>query len=164
MTPVNVSAVVILPSAIDAIRAEYTAVTDGMETGGILLGHVTDGTALVRYAGDPGPRAVRRRDFFLRDLDHAQELADAAFDTDGSIWIGEWHSHVEAPLVPSKRDLTTYALLLADDELGFDILISLIVGESDDGILVTAWGCTPTHTTELPIVAANLDSAEGQLS
>jgi integrative and conjugative element protein (TIGR02256 family) len=159
---VNVSAVVVAPSAVQTIRAECTSATDGLETGGILLGDLTHGVARVRHAGDPGPGAVRRRDFFLRDRGHAQKLADIAFDADGSIWIGEWHSHVEVPPVPSRRDLTTYARLLADDELGFDVVISLIVGDTTDGTVLTAWGCTPPQATELPILVADPDSAEGQ--
>lgn len=164
MTPVNVTTVVVAPRAIDAIRTVYTATTDGLETGGILLGHVTDSAGLVRHAGDRGPEAVRRRDFFLRDREHAQKLADTAFDADGSIWIGEWHSHVQAPPVPSERDLMTYVQLLADDELAFDIVISLIVGETETGIALTAWGCVRGRAHELPIVIDDPDPTIGHTS
>src|SRR5689334_17196890 len=96
------------------------AASDGLETGGILLG-VDQGLAgpiVVRHCGDPGPAAIRRRDYFRRDVAHARVLAtDAA--TDGSAWIGEWHTHGVAMPDPSSRDLRTYQKLLDDPELAF---------------------------------------------
>jgi integrative and conjugative element protein (TIGR02256 family) len=139
------------------VQGEYTAASDGLETGGILLGHVREDSAIVSRAGGPGPNALRERDFFLRDQEHAQKLADAAFAVDGSMWIGEWHSHVGAPPVPSPRDLNTYAELLADDELAFDVVISLIIGASAAGSVLTAWGCERGHVQELPIFLADID-------
>src|SRR4051812_24966041 len=79
------------------ISAEAAASRDGRETGGILLGH-DEGTQLyVTVAGDPGVGAVRSADRFLRDLEHARLLADAAYQRDGSVWIGEWHTHPTGP-------------------------------------------------------------------
>jgi integrative and conjugative element protein (TIGR02256 family) len=105
--------------ALEAILKEAIASRDGNETGGILLGHDVDaaGTIVVMEAGDPGPGAVRRRDFFRRDLDHAQRLADEAFRRNQAVWVGEWHTHVVGDDVPSGLDLKTYRGFLADSEL-----------------------------------------------
>jgi hypothetical protein len=50
---------------------------DGYEIGGILVGRLHNGGMTeIRHAGNPGPVAVRQPTFFLRDLDHAQRLAE----------------------------------------------------------------------------------------
>ncbi len=104
------------------------ASSDGTETGGILLGHDRgDGTMGVTVAGGPGPHAVRAANRFTRDLAFAEALADAAYDRDGSVWIGEWHTHPNGPPEPSDVDLRTYLSHLNDSHLGFDRFLSLIV-------------------------------------
>jgi integrative and conjugative element protein (TIGR02256 family) len=85
------------------------------------------GGFVIRHCGDPGPRAVRQPAHFERDLAHAQKLAEQAADLDGSVWLGEWHTHLLELPVPSQRDLMTYRALLFDAELGFPRILSLIV-------------------------------------
>lgn len=115
-------------AAVAVILGEARRSHDGRETGGIVLGHDhPEGDVLVTVAGDPGPRATRRPVWFRRDLSHAQELADAAYEADGSVWIGEWHTHLKGPPTPSRYDLRIYRSLLQDAELSFERLISLIV-------------------------------------
>jgi integrative and conjugative element protein (TIGR02256 family) len=114
-------------AALSVISTEATASADGLETGGILLGHDDGSTMHVTVAGDPGPDAVREKRRFLRDLAHAQTLADDAYERDASVWIGEWHTHPDGPPEPSDVDLTTYAKHLADGRLGFDRFLSVIV-------------------------------------
>src|SRR5436189_6438762 len=74
-SPVELSA-----RALDAIVTHAAASADGCETGGILLGYEENdlGAMLVMQAGDAGPNAERRPNFFRRDLTHAQQLADEA--------------------------------------------------------------------------------------
>lgn len=112
--------------AADTIEREAPASAHGSETGGILLGHDLDETITVTIAGDPGPKAERRPDGFLRDLVHARRLADDAYERDGSVWIGEWHTHSSGPPTPSDIDMTTYGQLLRDPDLGFTRLVSII--------------------------------------
>jgi len=128
---------------------------DGDETGGILLGHLRDGgTAEVRSAGGPGPSAVRRPTFFLRDLEHARRLAEEAFTRDGSIWIGEWHTHPDTAPVPSDRDQDTYARLLADPELRFEVVVSIILAGQGDWTdpVAYAWACYPDRADRVALV------------
>jgi integrative and conjugative element protein (TIGR02256 family) len=121
--------------ALATIVHEAPASSDGRETGGILLGFdagpLTE--ALVMEAGDPGPQAERRQDFFRRDVEHAQRLADEAFTRTTSRWIGEWHTHPHGDLAPSRKDLRTYRGFLRDPELAFDSFVAVIVGPGDDG-------------------------------
>jgi proteasome lid subunit RPN8/RPN11 len=88
----------------------------------------------VEIACDPGPRAVRRPEFFLRDLDHARRLAAEAWADSRAVWVGEWHTHPRGDGTPSSADLGTYARLLAASDLQFDLFVSVIVtADSDEG-------------------------------
>ncbi len=144
------SVVKLRSAAARVIAAEAKASADGTETGGILLGHDRGETLVVTVAGDPGPKAQRVRNRFKRDLAHAQVLADRAYDRDGSIWIGEWHTHPRGPVEPSKLDCRTYASHLADSSLGFDRFLSFIVlpccDHGWDHVTVAAWVTTNDMT------------------
>jgi integrative and conjugative element protein (TIGR02256 family) len=116
----------------DVIANEARGSADGTETGGIVLGHDRDGELLVTVVGGPGPAALRTPNRFKRDLAHAQALADDAYDRDGSVWIGEWHTHPKGPATPSAVDLNTYATHLADPTLEFSRFLSIIVLPCDE--------------------------------
>ena len=111
------------------IEQEARRSADGRETGGILLGHDAsdDHPLRVTVAGEPGPGAKRSAFRFLRDLDHSRRLADEAYERDGSVWVGEWHTHPKGPSRPSRRDLHTYRQLLSEVELGFERFAAIIV-------------------------------------
>lgn len=119
--------VTLTASLAEIIALEARASADGTETGGIVLGHDRDGELLVTFVGGPGPAALRTSNRFKRDLAHAQALADEAYDRDGSVWIGEWHTHPTGPAAPSTVDLNTYAKHLADPTLEFERFLSIIV-------------------------------------
>ena len=126
--------------ALAVITAETEARFGPEETGGILLGHDLDHQILVTAAGDPGPGAIHTPTRFRRDLAHAARLADAAYEHDGSIWVGDWHTHPRGPTRPSRYDLRTYRSFLHDPELDFDRFVTLIViPQSPEPPLVMAW-------------------------
>lgn len=114
-------------AAHESIMDEAQRSRDGNETGGILLGHESADDLRVTVAGGPGPAALRTPNRFLRDLDYATALADRAHARDGSVWLGEWHTHPEGQVVPSEIDLATYSRHLADESLGFVRFLAIIV-------------------------------------
>ncbi len=114
-------------AALDVILGVALDSIDGLETGGILLGHDESGQAEVTVAGRPGPGAERTPNRFRRDLAYAQQLSDDAFEADGSVWLGEWHTHPGGPEMPSELDLRSYAEMLTDTELGFRQFLCIIV-------------------------------------
>lgn len=127
--------------AFAVIIQETQATDDGCETGGILLGAVSNRDAAVRHAGRPGPAAVRTPTAFLRDLAAAQAFAEAAWAVDRSQWIGEWHTHPGMSPIPSATDVTTYADFLDDPALAFAEFISLIVTPTESGPVLAGWWC-----------------------
>ena len=129
----------VIVTVTDTCRAavsRYAATAeDGRETGGILLGHHRERPRPIIdavHAGDAGPHAVRQVAAFRRDVRHAQALADLAYRTDGSVWIGEWHTHPPGSPQPSSRDLTSYRRLLKDPELAFHVFLTMIILPSRD--------------------------------
>lgn len=98
--------VLVGPSVRSAIAAHVRAASK-TETGGILIGrNVGHGTLEVTVATSPGPRAVRRRHFFLRDKDFLQRVLDREVAlSDGAVeYIGEWHVHPALNAPPSFVD------------------------------------------------------------
>ena len=150
MPPVTTK-VIVAGAAWETIRRETTAADDGLETGGILLGHHIGDLIRITIAGDPGPNARREPKEFLRDLDHAQQLAASAWERDQSQWVGEWHTHPTGEPVPSAVDLDSYARHLADPDLGFTHFTSLIVGNLDVQPAVAAWVVTADAATVTPL-------------
>jgi integrative and conjugative element protein (TIGR02256 family) len=117
----------ISPRALAVITAETKARFGPEETGGILLGHDLGHQILITAAGDPGPGAIHTPTRFRRDLVHAGKLADAAYEHDRSVWVGDWHTHPRGPTRPSRYELRTYRSFLDDPELDFDRFLTLIV-------------------------------------
>lgn len=126
------------------------------ETGGILLGHADPGTpAVVRSAGDPGPRAIHEPQRFLRDLGHARALAARAWKDEGAEWIGEWHTHPTGDRAPSTVDVAAYRRHLTDPDLNFELLVSLIVFMSGELLAMSAWIVTTSAVTSAMIEVAS---------
>lgn len=143
--------VTIHPRAVDVIEREIASAPAGIETGGILLGQRIGGEVEIRVAGEPGPKAIRQRRYFLRDLDHAQQLAAAAWSEHRAQWVGEWHTHPNTGLAPSEFDLDTYRKHLCDDELGFDVFVSVIARSTKTGTRLIAWAITPASVERLSL-------------
>ena len=118
-------------AALDMIGQVARASQDGLETGGVLLGHDRGDLVEITVAGDPGPAAERQPTRFRRDLANAQQLGDDAFEADGSVWLGEWHTHPMGLTTPSELDLRSYAEMLADPELGFTRFVCFIITAGD---------------------------------
>jgi hypothetical protein len=60
-------------------------------------------------------------------------LAERAARSDGSVWIGEWHTHLTELPAPSEHDLLTYRVLLRDRVIDFPRLLSLIILPAEEG-------------------------------
>lgn len=139
--------VTIATPAWNTIQREIHSATDGLETGGILLGHHQSNHIRTTVAGDPGPHARREPTRFLRDLDHARKLAASAWEIDQSQWIGEWHTHPDSDPSPSPLDLESYARHVADPDLQFTHFLSLIIGTIDGQTAAALWVVTGDAAT-----------------
>jgi integrative and conjugative element protein (TIGR02256 family) len=161
------SGVVLTRQAHGRLLTESQLAADGNETGGILLGRDLGMGAgfVVSHSGDPGPSAIRGPAYFQRDLGHARVLAERAAELDGSVWIGEWHTHLLELPVPSAADLATYRALLLDPEIGFARILSLIVLSGQDGSWpsprIFAWSVSASSMRPLPLAVENSPQPPG---
>jgi integrative and conjugative element protein (TIGR02256 family) len=144
--------VVSLPIAqCSAIGREAADAAIGDETGGIVMGKLAKSEFSVTLIGPPGPNAIHRPDFFLRDLAHARMLAQDAWDLDRSEWIGEWHTHPHSGLSPSAADVATYRRHLNDPELQFHVFLSFIAKLRGDELLLAAWAVSADNVRRLRV-------------
>lgn len=149
-------------AAVMSMRAAYGATRPDLETGGALFGAGELDAVRITAALGPGPNAVHEPSFFLRDLEYTQAAAEQLYRADGSQWIGEWHSHPSGQLMPSARDVETYARHLADPELDFRYFVALIASRTANDSTVTAWVLVaPTSGLELRAAALSIEEDEG---
>ncbi|MFG1770771.1 Mov34/MPN/PAD-1 family protein [Nocardia salmonicida] len=145
-------------TALETIANTAQQSLDGLETGGILLGTDHSGDVLITSAGTPGPKARRASHSFHRDLDHANQLATLAWHTDGSQWLGEWHTHPSRNLTPSELDLTSYLRHVHDPELRLDRFIAIIVGlTAQQKVRMQTWIVTRTHVRPASLLIPEAD-------
>lgn len=81
-----------------------------LETGGILLGYVSDGgEAVVSGIIGPGPRAKHSRLRFSPDHDCQMAVLEERFrETGGQLdYLGDWHTHPDGGINLSWRDRRT---------------------------------------------------------
>jgi integrative and conjugative element protein (TIGR02256 family) len=120
--------------ALEIIEAE-SRISPRTETGGVIVGagEVSDGVVRITGVSGPGPRALRTRISFLRDVKFCQEFLDrTAQDSAGEIdYLGEWHKHHETDPWPSVQDIRTLERIADDRAYHVAIPILLIIGKSD---------------------------------
>ena len=105
----DVSSVLLSEKARDAILTEVQS-SVSTETGGILLGHVGDDrAAVVLQATGPGPKAAKSPVGFDRDVTFVQAELEKAAQEFGPqcLYLGEWHSHLDADPEPSVCDIAS---------------------------------------------------------
>lgn len=77
------------------------------ETGGPMVGYVTDDNAIViKDVAGPGSHGIRRFLSVWIDGDHSQRFSDQAFHQSGGTvdYVGDWHCHPGFSVRPSGRD------------------------------------------------------------
>lgn len=101
-----------------------------IEAGGVLIGRIENGVALVEKATDGGPNATHEEYFFQADKNYIDMLIDMEYANSGgkSVYLGEWHTHPQTKPEPSPKDLTSLEEI-ADSAEEFAIL--LILGAID---------------------------------
>jgi len=106
-----------------------------VETGGIIAGNgsLESGGVLITHASDPGPKAVRRYGFFLRDVAYCQSVLDRwVAESGGAVdYIGEWHKHFETEPRPSHQDIETMQNIAASTDYHVSRAVLLIIGRSN---------------------------------
>jgi integrative and conjugative element protein (TIGR02256 family) len=101
-----------------------------IETGGVLMGHLTNGTLYVEKASDPGPNAIHELTYFRADANYIDMYIDMEFaNSNGeNIYLGEWHTHPQTFPEPSPTDTNSLAEIAQTSE---EYALLLILGAVD---------------------------------
>lgn len=80
-----------------------------LETGGVLLGYVSERTIYVEKASGPGSRAIHEPYYFKADPDYVDMFIDIEIANSWNKlrYLGEWHSHLQSEPEPSETDLVS---------------------------------------------------------
>jgi integrative and conjugative element protein (TIGR02256 family) len=98
-----------------------------VETGGILMGRFDSaGTIHVTHASGPGPNAVHKPAYFMRDTVYCASVLREHYERFGVDYVGEWHTHVDGLRVPSPGDLITLANIMHDPDYDFESFAMLL--------------------------------------
>lgn len=100
-------------SAIDMMSGAAGVV---VETGGVLVGYWLGDEVIITAATQAGPLASHKRDRYDPDPIHDEERVADLYDASGRVWtyLGDWHTHIDGNLVPSRLDRRTLRRI-ADD-------------------------------------------------
>jgi integrative and conjugative element protein (TIGR02256 family) len=102
----NVETVFIHHSALTLIKREILNTANNYETGGVLLGYISDSNAVITHASSPGPNAIQKRQSIEIDTEYCQNFINQVFESsDGRYsYLGDWHSHTKNSLLYSQID------------------------------------------------------------
>ena len=100
---------------------------EGLESGGVLIGHLEDDVLVIDKASNGGPNAVHEEFYFRADPNYVDMFIDMEIaNSDGELrYIGEWHTHPQIDPTPSDLDLQS---LYDISESSRDFCILLIIG------------------------------------
>jgi [CysO sulfur-carrier protein]-S-L-cysteine hydrolase len=100
------------------------------EIGGVLVGEHVAGETF-RVADISVQRSGGSAEHFMRDPAHHRDFLDRFFERTGHEYrrfnyLGEWHSHPNAPAVPSSTDCNAMARLVADPDTNANFAVLII--------------------------------------
>lgn len=113
------------------------------ETGGILAGYwsTKHSECVVTHLVDAGPDAEHRPTGMTPDAAYQDSELDGIFgETDGaSVYVGEWHSHPDAPAFPSPIDRATLRRIALHSAAFAPRPLMLLADRLDDRWSVVGW-------------------------
>lgn len=104
------------------------------ESGGILIGQVSDQNILISRATSPNKSDTQGATKFIRNKDIAQEIIEYEFQNSEmkNIYLGEWHTHPAIEAHPSSQDLKMIKEQFKNNQITIDFLILIILGKEID--------------------------------
>lgn len=114
-------------NAIKSLKLEVKNV-EGVETGGALIGYLSDTYAVVTHCSGPGPRSQKTRTSVVIDGEYTTNYCfELSSLSKGRIYyLGDWHIHLLNYLLPSSTDIEAMENLLSSKVNIWGSLISII--------------------------------------
>ena len=124
-----------------------------------------DGGLEITFASGPGPRAVRRKHYFLRDKEFLQQVLDREVArADGAVeYVGEWHVHPALDAPPSFTDRRSLWRIARQQNYPTDAPVLIIVESANGERRFRAYEFVvkPKKTSrELAVVVRHTDERE----
>lgn len=119
-------------NAYELMKKESSDSND-IETGGILIGHKESSAEyIITRATGPGPKAVRTKTRFEKDVEYCQKEIERAFNElkDKGLYLGEWHYHPIGSNTPSGLDIKSLTEIAAQDNYRIDKPVMIIFSPS----------------------------------
>ena len=115
------------------------------ETGGVLLGYVTDSEWVVTEATKAGPLAKHCRRSYLPDQRYDEErIAEQYASSKGVIrYLGDWHSHPDGALALSLRDRNTLTRIAKYKDAQISHPLMLLSSGAGDSWSLGVWMRNP---------------------
>ena len=115
------------PVAQQAVLSSCSDASDGLETGGVLVGRYVDGVPLVTDACGPPPDSIRRRNNFIRGTIGLDAWLASLWPN--AHYLGEWHLHPQGAATASQDDVAAMALIARNPDYHCVNPLLLVVGE-----------------------------------
>ncbi|MDD5013760.1 MAG: ThiF family adenylyltransferase [Atribacterota bacterium] len=128
----NEKKVFICKEAYELMKEEVKSTKD-LETGGVLVGHINkNGEFVIRKATLPGPKAIKKETYFLKDEEFTQKELENAFQNFGNkgLYLGEWHYHPQGKNSPSGIDIKSLTEIAKQDAYRIDSPLLIIFSPS----------------------------------
>lgn len=112
----------------------YTRLHGRCETGGILIGSISEGiaTATIEFATGPTSDSRHGRTRFTRGVAGLAGILDSWWQRTGSHYLGEWHTHPSSAPVPSQTDKNQMKRIASDSNYNCRTPILIVVGGIPD--------------------------------
>jgi integrative and conjugative element protein (TIGR02256 family) len=114
--------------------AVFARHSQGIECGGILVGHNNGRDIEIVAASDAGPNAQQSATHFVRDTGYCREFLAHCYQASGADYVGEWHSHVVDLHHLSGGDLSTLIGIFVDPDYDFVSFAVVVVIVGDKGL------------------------------
>lgn len=100
-----------------------------VETGGALIGYLSDNYAVITHCSGPGPKSKRTRTSITIDGNYTTRFCmNISSRSDGKLYyLGDWHTHLGNNLCPSATDINAMEVLLKEKVTPWSSLFSLIL-------------------------------------
>jgi len=141
----NKTSIFISDSALEIIKSFKQFGTTENESGGILLGQISDKGIYILRASTPNKFDKSSRYSFECNKDAAQVIINYEFQNSGrkTIYIGEWHTHPEKNPTPSGVDKSMIIGQFKKNKLNEPFLILIIQGLSE--FYIAIWDGKKLH-------------------
>jgi integrative and conjugative element protein (TIGR02256 family) len=153
---------VILLSKVLSLIGSESRKARGVETGGPLVGYVSEiGSLVVTDAIGPGPKARLERYSVTIDGEYAQRFCDRMSSlSDGRIdYVGDWHKHPGVSLNPSEHDVSAMRTMATFKFSPTRHPISLIYRRWPEAFKAYVWDGSGL-LVRIPAKSGSLDSTE----